>query len=233
MRTLVNILAKDKLRVKGGKVCQKDSIGKWVKCGFWNVNSFSLDRNSDNYKYRADCINFTDCHILDVSETFFRGKNKLKVKNYEWFGQNRKWVKKTAKRRSGGIGFLVHERVLDKCTVYVLDNECEGILWLKFASKNIQIVFTACICYLTPDNSARSTNASDFYNTLLSQMYVYQNIGPMFICGDLNSRHGDNTDYIESVDSIIDRYVVDFYVNSYGESLIDFLISSNFLYPEW
>ncbi len=44
--------------------------------------------------------------------------------------------KNPAKRGSGGIGFLVHERVLDKCTVYVLDNECEGILWLKFASQN-------------------------------------------------------------------------------------------------
>ncbi len=58
-------------------------------------------------------------------------------------------------------------------------------------------------------------------------MCVYQNIGSMFICGDLNSRCGDNTHYIESVDSIIDRDVVDFDVNSYGESLIDFLISSN------
>ncbi len=168
-----------------------------------------MDKNSDNYKYIAACINFTDCDILGVSETFLRGKNKLKVKNYEWFGQNRKWVKKTAKRGSDGIGFLVHERVLDKCRVYVLDNKCEGILWLKFASKNTQIVFTACICYLTPQNFARSTDGSDFYETLLSQMYVYQNIEMMFIC----------------VDSIIDRDVVDFDVNSYGESLIDFLIS--------
>ncbi len=117
-------------------------------------------------------------------------------------------MKKTAKRGSGGIGFLVHERVLDKCTVYVLDNECEGILWLQFASKNTQIVLTACICYLSPQNSVRSTDGSDFYETLLSQMYVYQNIGPMFICGDLNSRCGDNTDCIEGVDSLIDLVVI-------------------------
>ncbi len=171
-------------------------------------------RNSDNYKYRTVCINYTDCDILGVSETFLRGKSKLKVKNYEWFGQNRKWVKKTAKRGSDGIGFLVHERVLNKCTVFVLDNECEGRLWLKFTSKNTQVLFTACRCYLTLQNSARSTDASDFYETLLSQMHVYQNIGLMFICGDLNSRCGDNTDYIDGVDSIIDRDEVDFDVTS-------------------
>ncbi len=104
----------------------------------------------------------------------------------------------------------------------------QTILWLMFASKNTQIVITACICYLTPQNSARSTDGSDFYETLLGQMYVYQDIGQMFICGDLNSRCGDNTEYIEGVDSIIHRDVVDFDVNSYDESLIDFLISSNF-----
>ncbi len=129
---------------------------------------------------------------------------------------------------SGWIKFLVHERVFDKFAVYVLDNECEGILWLKFASKNTQIVFTACICYLTPLNSAKSTDGSVFYETLLSQTYIYQNIGPIFICGDLNIRRGDNIVYIEAVDSVIDRDVVEFDVNSYGESLIDFLISSNF-----
>ncbi len=106
----------------------------------------------------------------------------------------------------------MHERIVDKCTLYMLVNECEGILWLKVASKNTQIIFTACICYLTQQNS---TDVSDFNETLLSQMYVYQIIGPMFICGDLNSRRGDNTDYIEGVDSIIDRDVVDFDVNSY------------------
>ncbi len=49
----------------------------------------------------------------------------------------------------------------------------------------------------------------------------------MFICGDLNSKCRDNTDYIEGVDSIIDRDVVYFDVNSYGECLIAVLISSN------
>ncbi len=168
-----------------------------------------------------------DCDILGLAETFFTGKQKLKVKGYEWFGQNRKWIKKTAKRGSGGIGFLVHERMLEKFSVEVIDDEYEGILWLKFVGKNVCTVFTACVAYLVPQHSCRAVDGNDFYDTLLGKMYTYQNIGPMYICGDLNSRVGALTDFIEGVDDMSERDVVDYDVNAYGDMLIEFLISSN------
>ena len=48
-----------------------------------------------------------------------------------------------------------------------------------------------------------------------------------FFC-DFNSRCGDLKDYIEGVDAIGNREVIDFQVNSYGHILLDFLINSNF-----
>ena len=47
------------------------------------------------------------------------------------------------------------------------------------------------------------------------------------LCGDFNSRCGGEADYIEGIDDIIERNVVDYKKNHYGNILLDFLISSN------
>lgn len=39
----------------------------------------------------------------------------------------------------------------------------------------------------------------------------------MIICGDFNSRIGDMPDYIEGVDDVTDRNVVDYNKNAYGD----------------
>ena len=63
----------------------------------------------------------------------------------------------------------------------------------------------------------------------LSHVYMYQKLGPFIIMGDFNSRCGDAQDYIEGVDSIGDRDIVDRTVNDHGEQVIQFLISANLL----
>ncbi len=47
------------------------------------------------------------------------------------------------------------------------------------------------------------------------------------ICGDLNSWIGDNTDYIEVMDDIPERSVIDFESNPYCDKFLDFRISAN------
>ena len=49
----------------------------------------------------------------------------------------------------------------------------------------------------------------------------YQNV---IICGDFNSRCGDESDFIEGADGVPPREVIDGKLNSYGQMLIDFLI---------
>ena len=70
-------------------------------------------------------------------------------------------------------------------------------------------------------------DAADFYETLLANVYRFQKTGPFLIMGDLNSRCANAQDYTEGVDIVEERDVVDYSSNSYGQLLIQFLISAN------
>ncbi len=61
----------------------------------------------------------------------------------------------------------------------------------------------------------------------MNQVYQYQNEGLIYICGDFNARVADDTDYIEGVDMIPPRTVIDDGSNKYGSLLIDFLVDCN------
>ena len=44
---------------------------------------------------------------------------------------------------------------------------------------------------------------------------MYHNNGNFFICGDFNSRSGDRADYVEGVDQVPSRHVIDHKTNGY------------------
>ena len=128
---------------------------------------------------------------------------------------------------SGGVGFLVKQCILDHFNVSVLDTAHEGILWLQLASKHDDHKFSVCVCYLPPQGSSRATDPHEFYENLLTQVSIYQKDGPFYICGDFNSRLGENVDYIEGVDDIPPRVALDTRKNGYGDLLCEFLLSAN------
>lgn len=84
-----------------------------------------------------------------------------------------------------------------------------------------------CVCYLPPQNSSRYFDVNYFYDSLLTDVYTYQNDGMIFISGDFNSRCGELQDFIVGVDDIPERDIIDFTANAYGELFIEFLINSN------
>jgi hypothetical protein len=51
---------------------------------------------------------------------------------------------------------------------------------------------------------------------------MYQKEGNFYICGDFNSRIGEELDYIEGVDNVPERNVVDFKRNMYCDQFIEF-----------
>ncbi len=51
-----------------------------------------------------------------------------------------------------------------------------------------------------------------------------------YICGELNGRCGGVPDFIENVDPVPERVIVETVVNDYGTLLIDFLLISNYAY---
>lgn len=165
--------------------------------------------------------------ILGLAETHLCNDDIIDLDDFKWFGNNRKNLHINAPSGSGGVGFLVKNELLDFYNIEVVDRNSEGILWLKFSDKFSDFLFYSCVCYLPPINSSRQIDASNFYDTLLSNIYIYQNDGPIHICGDFNSRIGDNSDFIIGVDNLPERNIVDFTSNAYGDKLLDFLVDSN------
>ena len=146
--------------------------------------------------------------------------NDNKLDGYTWFGNNRKRIHVRARTGSGGVGFFIKDSVLQNFQVSVLDDTSEGILWLHLEHKHEGFSLIPCVCYLPPENSSRSTDANIFFDTLLTDLYNYQNLGTVFICGDFNGRCGNLEDFISGVDNIEHRKVADFKTNLYGEILI-------------
>jgi hypothetical protein len=66
-----------------------------------------------------------------------------------------------------------------------------------------------------------------FFEELLHDIYEYQNEGLLCICGDFNARCRNTADYIEGIDAIQPRTVIDHFENDYGDHLAYFLIKSN------
>ena len=54
---------------------------------------------------------------------------------------------------------------------------------------------------------------------------MYQSQGQYIICRNFNARCGNEPDYIEGVNEHIERTIVDYKKNHYGDLLIDFLIN--------
>ncbi len=54
-----------------------------------------------------------------------------------------------------------------------------------------------------------------------------QNEGMMLVMGDYNARCGPLLDFVDDIDNVPYRNVIDTVVNSYGEMLIDFMMSAS------
>ena len=71
-------------------------------------------------------------------------------------------------------------------------------------------------------NLYRYVNADEFFYTLLTKIYQYQGMVQYCICGDFNSRLGVLVDYIEGVDEVPPRDILDFSKNAHGHFFVIF-----------
>ena len=70
-----------------------------------------------------------------------------------------------------------------------------------------------CVCAICHQRAAQEDDS------LLSQVYMYQNYGNVYLCGFFNCRCGELEDFLEGVDDVPDRDVVDHTTNGYGQFL--------------
>ena len=83
--------------------------------------------------------------------------------------------------------------------------------------------------YLPPHGSSRPVDASAFFEEIHAQIFSYQNDGNFLIMGDVNSRLGSRSDFIEGVDMAEQREIIDHKENAYAEHFQECLISANCL----
>ncbi|XP_071136614.1 uncharacterized protein [Mytilus edulis] len=179
----------------------------------------------EHYPSIDEVLEHLSCDIIGVCETFLIGKNKINIDGYHFYGNNRKINHKKAKRGSGGVGVFVKDIIEQQYKIEVLDESIEDILWVKLTNEHE--TFCICVCYLPPKGSTLTNDPEQFYSDLTRQVYMYQNLGKLYIVGDFNSRCSDTSDFIEGVDEIPSRETIDQGSNANGDLLIDFLVDCN------
>lgn len=192
--------------------------------GGWARNS--CDKGLQNSEFRENIIKSYDFDIFCCAETFWKDNDHFQIDGYKCVFKNRK-VSTNARRGSGGVCVFLKKSFIRNYTYEILDDSVEDMLWLKLCDSNDD-AFVISACYLPPKDSTRASDSEAFFTKLLEQVYTYQNIGPVYILGDFNARCGDLTDYVEGVDEIIGREVIDNVTNDHGHHLIDFLFDTCF-----
>ena len=76
---------------------------------------------------------------------------------------------------------------------------------------------------MPPETSVHGRNADAFFAHLMSQIYLDDQSDVLLLCGDFNSRLGNENDVIAEIDGLPKRNAIDASKNSHGISLLEFL----------
>ena len=131
-------------------------------------------------------------------------------------------------RYSGGIAFYYRDTL--KQYITVIQKEQSGILWIKVSSQLFPFDQDVYLChiYVPPSNSRVTSSANiDLYDSLEQHIIRYNNLGKVFVCGDLNGRTADAADYFEfdkflDYDSLFNNINSDIPPRSNKDRVIDY-----------
>lgn len=100
----------------------------------------------------------------------------------------------------------------------------DGVLAITFTHKMSGYTFAIINGYLPPENTVWGRDATQFMCHVLSLVYMLCNCDAIYFVGDVNSKVGHLKDFINGVDDIHVRKVLDDAKNKHGEVFIDFYI---------
>ena len=116
----------------------------------------------------------------------------------------------------------------------------EDRIWIKYrdsSSRGNDIYI--CFCYIPPKDSTVMCNEESQWSTFESEVVRFSIKGSILICGDMNTRTGNMSDFIQNdseipihspltyvVDKEFPRTSKDMSVNAQGRCLLDMCISS-------
>ncbi|VDI44476.1 Hypothetical predicted protein, partial [Mytilus galloprovincialis] len=173
---------------------------------------------------REQILSSLNFDIIGICETHLQSYQSIDIFGYEWFGNNRKNILVNSWRGSGGVRFLVSKSIIENFTCSVLNDNYEDILWISLKCKNdINFVIHLCVCYLQPERSSRGNIAQEYYDVLLSQIYLYSGCSNLFVCDDFNGRIGNLQDFDDNIDFIPEKSSIDDVRNAFGNYFLDFI----------
>lgn len=184
----------------------------------WNINGWT----SSNQELRTRVIHHLNPDIICLSETHLDEHSTIVIPNYKYFAHNRQAKHKDAPFTHGGVGLLVKEALFEMFVISVFDQTFDGILSVTFKHRFSGYTFVVFSCYLPPENSLWC-DVTNFYGHLISLIYSCENVDSMYICGDFNGRIGAVQDFVQGIDDLEHRVVVDEVKNKLGETLLDFM----------
>jgi exonuclease III len=156
------------------------------------------------------------------------------------FGSKSKNTKKG--RHSGGITFYYRKQF--KNYIHIVDKLKQGIIWVKISKEMLTLdedVFI-CHCYIPPSDSKIMLNSDfDFHEKLEADIMKYENLGKVYVTGDMNCRTSNEQDFL-SFDKYLDqnlpfvdkqniplRQNYDKVIDSNGRKLIDICLATGLL----
>ena len=106
----------------------------------------------------------------------------------------------------------------------MVDDSADGNIALLVTHKQAEYRALIISIYLPPDNSIYGIHCDPYFENLTNLLYKYNSCDMSVIMGDFNSRVGHLKDYVEEIDDVPPRTVINETDNSHGQSMIDFLI---------
>ena len=153
--------------------------------------------------------------IIAVSETWLRRNNKVSMKDFVWYGRNRKSSGVSGKKGHGGLGFFVRNSINQY--VHVLDfPNFEGLMFLKLLAQGKRSLYIGC--FYAPTCTAKKQKTEEVYTELESLVMDLRSKGDVFLIGDFNARVGN-------IDKAIGRYN-EKVINRNGIRMLEFLHST-------
>ena len=108
----------------------------------------------------------------------------------------------------------------------VVSRDCDGIMAISLMHKISKYRALIVGMYVPPENSIYGDNADMFFDYVTNILYENTEYDLTLLCGDMNSRIGKGLDYIENIDNLPDRVVIDDTPNNHGQPFIDFMLEN-------
>ena len=184
---------------------------------------------------------FDNHDLVCITETWAQDCHDLDVDGFSCFNLNRTEIKKRSVRGSGGIAIYIKNKYVTNDTMVTKYDD--NYIWEKLNKHvfNIDKDLSICLCYIPPQGTSRQgLNEANVYNKLLENIVQLQqttdNDAHFLILGDMNSRVGQEFDFVDNDNSdyldLPDEYQNDDYLtrksqdqstNANGLLLLQFL----------